>query len=162
MNEKKPRFRKLVNPKFQLRFALSCLVPMLMMSTIFWITLEVFINRMINLGKSQGLPANHEFFQLVHAQRVELLQILIIFSLALTVLFFIWGLLYSHRIAGPLLKLTIWLNETKDLNQAVSNPVQFRKNDIFQDIPEAVNKFVNKVNEENTDEVHSKKIGKII
>lgn len=140
----KTRLQKLVNPRFQFHFAFNCLVPMLTMTVVFWLILETFIMKMISIGKGQGLPANHEFFQLIQTQRSELLYILVIFSLVLIVLFFLWGLLYSHRIAGPIYKLTKWLDETKDLQAAINNPVQFRKNDLFQEIPESLNKFLKK------------------
>lgn len=146
MNDnKKTRFQKLINPKFQLQFALNCLIPMLMMTVVFWLILETFILKMIKMGKAQGLPENHEFFQLIQTQRLELLQILIIFSVILVIVFFIWGLFYSHRIAGPISKLTKWLDESGDLESAVQKPVQFRKKDLFLEIPDSLNAFLKRI-----------------
>ena len=144
MLTKKSRLQKLVNPKFQLGFAFNCLVPMITMTIVFWLTLETFIRKMTSVGQSQGLPATHEYFKLIQVQRSELLTLLVFFSLVLTVLFFVWGLLYSHRIAGPIFKLTNWLDDTKSMEDAMRNPVQFRKNDLFQEIPESLNKFLKK------------------
>lgn len=145
MDLKKLRTQLLINPKFQLQFAMNCLIPMLMMAAVFWLILEMFISKMVRIGQAQGLPGNHEYFQLIQAQRIELLQILLLFSLVLVILFFVWGLFYSHRIAGPIFKLTKWLDESQSLQEAVDQPVQFRKKDLFQEIPLALNSFLKKL-----------------
>jgi methyl-accepting chemotaxis protein len=145
MKIKRIRFNKLIIPDFQLKFAFSFLLPMLMASIGFWIMIELFIKKMIDLGKQQNLPVNHDYFQLLEIQRIELLTSLLIFSIILAIVFLVWGVIYSHRIAGPLYKLRKWLQETSTLEGALERPVVFRKNDFFKEISSAVNEFIEKV-----------------
>jgi hypothetical protein len=134
-------FRKtyLINKNFQFKFCLFLMIPILLSQLIFWVCIEYFFHKMITLGQSSNLPAGHPFYSFISVQKNDLTIIVLLASIALAVGIFIWGILLSHRISGPLYHLKKYLDES---NPEEIRPLKFRKNDFFQEIPESFNKFV--------------------
>lgn len=143
---KNRRKQWIINKDFQHRFILYTLMPILATIFIFWMSVEAFFYRMIAIGEKYNIPANHGFYILLNSQKKELTLIFIIFSVLLSVLFFLWSVVLSNRIAGPLYRLNKYLSETQSLEESTKTPLKFRKNDFFMEIPEAFNQFIHRSN----------------
>jgi hypothetical protein len=139
------RKKIIINPKFQFKFSLNLLLPMLIVTSVFWLTVEFFFYRMVKFGKVNNLPDGHAYFTLINLQRKEFIFILLVLALVLAIVFFIWGLLYSHRIAGPLYKLNKHFVESKDLDEVKNKPLSFRPNDYFSELPVSINSFFDRL-----------------
>ncbi len=142
---KNKRTQWLINKNFQLRFSLYSLAPMMIAVLLFWISVEIFFYKMILLGQKYNLPAGHGYYQLISAQKSELHLIIIITTIILSVVFFIWSIFISHRIAGPFFKMKRYLDNAKSLEEVTQGELFFRKKDFFQEIPEAFNQFIKRI-----------------
>ena len=81
------------------------------------------------LGQGLGLPSNHVFFQFLDEQHATK-NIYYGVAAGVSVSFLtIWGLLLSHRVAGPLYRLSKHLNSVA--HGETFSDVRFRKGDFF-------------------------------
>lgn len=144
------KFRKtyLINKSFQLKFCLFLMIPILLSQLIFWICIEYFFHKMIMLGQTSNLPAGHPFYSFISVQKNDLTLIVLLASIALAVIIFVWGILLSHRISGPLYHLKKYMDEA-DIETVRTRPLKFRKGDFFHEIPESFNKFIKKIIDKN-------------
>lgn len=142
---RKSRFRQryLINKEFQLKFCLFLMIPILLSQLIFWICIEYFFHKMIAIGQNSNLPAGHPFYSFISVQKNDLTMIVLLASIALAICIFVWGIVLSHRISGPLYQLKKYMDENT-LESTKSRPLKFRKGDFFQEIPDSFNKFVSK------------------
>ena len=88
-----------------------------------------------------GLNSENVFYQYLNAQVAYMNMIFFISAIVSTVAA-IWGGLYiSHRVAGPLHRLTGHLRRSSLSNV---EPLKFRKNDYFPEVQSAFNEFIGK------------------
>lgn len=64
----------------------------------------------------------------------------LIFFIIISLIIFLWGLLISHKIAGPIYRLKMYFESISNNQPTVL--LNFRKNDEFQDIAESFNKCI--------------------
>ena len=92
---------------------------------------------MQKLGLEIGLPADHVFFTFIASQKSSMTSVFVVTSLFVAIYLFVFGLLYSHRIAGPIYRLQ------QDLKGFTAGKplrrIKFRKGDYFQELANAVN-----------------------
>ena len=114
------------------------------------------------LARAEGanLPPNHVFYHLLQEQQHVMGQIFLASTLAVGSILFIWGLFYSHRIAGPMFRINRDLREAAQNGQSLIT-IKTRDKDFFPEIPEAINLychshdgwgFVRKDNEDDEDQ----------
>ena len=100
----------------------------------------LFFYNLAQKAVDKGIPRSHIFFRFVEQQQTTMN---LIFLGTAVVIFFgtcIFGLLYSHRIAGPLYRLT---QDLKGMTEGKAiRDVRFRKGDFFPEIAEAFNAFI--------------------
>ncbi len=133
----------LINKNFQFKFILYTLIPSLFSLTIFYICINFYFSKLIAQGKNSGLQLEHPYFALINDHKIFMNSLFLIGSFFLLVFFCIWGLIISHKIAGPLYRLTKFF---EDINsQEFKGKISFRPGDFFQEIPAAINKWM-KVN----------------
>ncbi len=130
--------RKLKNyfiyPEFQwklifLFMGVSLVAPLLILAFQLVLFNQEFL---INLPKAHPHMVFHSLFQQ---------QLIIVFMMATGVGFivaFVLGILISHRVAGPLVKLRKHFENTAQ-DQLHDTSVQFRENDFFRDVAAAYN-----------------------
>ena len=147
MNYKKKKII-LINSRFQIKFVLYLFLPTFVSICLFWMSIELLFYRMISFGKKSNLPEGHGYYTLLSVQKREFEIILIFLSLLLFAIFSYWGLLFSHRIAGPLYHLNKYFNEKKTLNEVKNSPINFRKKDFFRELPDSINDFFKRVDHE--------------
>ncbi len=144
MIEKKRRKNWIINQNFQFRFMFYIFVPTGITILIFLLSIELFFYRMIMIGKKFNIPEDHGFYILLRTQKSEFFMILIPLVFILIAAFFIWGIILSHRIAGPFYKFKKYLEESEGLEECHERPLSFRKGDFFLEIPIAFNHFIKK------------------
>lgn len=132
----------LINPKFQYRFMANVILITIFSMTIIYGANYYFFDNFIAKGQELKLPVNHSFFVIIKQQQEFMGKIFLAVSLILTTVIGVWGLFYSHRIAGPLYRLNLYFREAANKKSEDLPPVNFRENDFFQEIPVAINTYL--------------------
>lgn len=134
---KNRRFFKnyLINKNFQLRL-ISYFAGLFVVTTItLYAASFLFFWRLKSKALAIGIPDNHVFFKFLSNQKYDLDIFFISVSLVNFVILILVGLSISHRIAGPLFKLTRYLKEfSKD-----SGEFKLRDKDFFKELEPVVN-----------------------
>ena len=131
----------LINKAFQYSILGWFSLLSVLLITIFYTSLWYFFNNLKNEAISVGLPTDHIFFTFISEQKSNMDNVFILTSLLAMFLILIGGLIISHKVAGPLYRLT---NHLKKHNRNNIVPVKFRKGDYFPEIEEAFNQFLEK------------------
>lgn len=127
----------LINPKFQLSFLGYTVGVSVVTIGFFYAADAYFFWKFSQLGQGLGLPSNHVFFQFLDEQKsTKNFYYGVAAGIAVSFLT-VWGLLLSHRVAGPLYRLR--KHATAVANGETRSDVRFRKGDFFQEVAEAYN-----------------------
>jgi hypothetical protein len=138
----------LINPKFQYKFMAYTILSALSALGIVYAANQYFFHRFIEKGKNLHLPVDHPFYLIIQEQQSFMSDIFVVVSISVTLFLGIWGLFFSHRIAGPLYRLNkIFKSAAKDRKELKA--INFREHDFFQDIPEAINLYLKTIDVEN-------------
>ncbi len=133
----------LINPDFQLKFMVSLIMISVCSMGIIYLANNYFFDTYLKKGEALQLPPDHPFFLMIREQKGFMAKVFLTVSLAISSAVCLWGLFYSHKIAGPLYRLEkYFMNhaiEGKDLN----DEIRFREEDFFQEIPASINKYIN-------------------
>lgn len=91
------------------------------------------------MGRDLGLSLNGSFFQYLLKQQEMMDRIVIGTSILMLIVIVIVGVLFSHRICGPLQRLE---GHMRDIGHGKDFlPLRYRKKDFFQEIPSAFNEM---------------------
>lgn len=144
----------LINAHFQYRFMASIILLMIFSMAIIYGANFYFFETFITKGQSLNLPENHTFFILIRQQQEFMTKVFFGVAIILSTVTGVWGLFYSHRIAGPLYRLNLYFRNAAQDKDSKLRPVNFRENDFFQEVPEAINNYFDslKVEENSTSE----------
>lgn len=113
----------------------------LILASIYGLLNFAFIEFM-RVGNEAGLPPEHPYYQFIQMQQGTFNRIFLAISLVVAVLLFVGGLVISHRIAGPLLRMQNELKRVAEEKPFQLRPIQFRKKDYFPDLADAFNRAV--------------------
>lgn len=136
-NKTNRRFKKnyIINKEFQFRL-ISYFVALFGLTTLsLYGTSFLFFWRLKQKALTIGIPENHVFFMFLNNQKYDLDILFISLSLLNLVILIISGILISHRIAGPLFKLTKYL---KNISKE-SEEFKLREKDFFKELEPIVN-----------------------
>lgn len=136
------RKRVLVYPRFQLSIIGINIGLALFMVLIFYIENVYLYSRF----RESDLKNAQAFSQLYYTLASEKALVNLIFTLtavSIVVLMVIFGLILSHRVSGPLVKLKNHMDSIANGQQPT--PVRFRKNDYFRDISESFNQMLERL-----------------
>jgi hypothetical protein len=133
---KNRRSKYLILPAFQL--------PLIYMVIAFFLIFSFFVaglvaynfHDMISMGEEIGLKGDHPYFQFIRNQRVLFMVSLSAFLFLGVIANFIFILLFSHRMAGPIYKL---LKSIEEYDGKKDVPVKFRENDFLALHEEKIN-----------------------
>jgi hypothetical protein len=130
----------LINPRFQLKFigVMILLSAIVIASTYF--ANSYFFWKFLQKGEGLHLPPEHIFFNFLKEQQDLMDRIFAIESVAILVVLFLVGLVFSHRIAGPLRKFQNHLARTAETGKW--SKVHFRERDFFLELAEAYNQQI--------------------
>jgi hypothetical protein len=137
---KKPSGKRslfLINPAFQYRFmawvgGLGVSVVMLMHLSHSW-----FFYQLRKQAVQAGVPPDHAFFRFISERQDEMTWIALACFFGILVISTAFGLVLSHRIAGPMYRLKRHFETVA--KTGVHAPLKFRDDDFFLEIPEAYN-----------------------
>jgi len=128
----------LINPPFQIRFiGVICSFSLIGIAVLFFAN-YFFFDHMVKEGISMGLEKEHSYFYFISEQRAFLTKIFLITSIVLFGLIFIFGMFYSHKIAGPLYNMNIQLNRLAKGEKL--HQLRFRKGDYFKELAISFNR----------------------
>ncbi len=137
---KSVRLKYLINPPFQMRFILYTVISSVVSISIAYCANCYFFWKFRELGLIYKIPFDHVFYVFLAKQEVMMNWIFVLAAALIYIFLLVFGLIFSHRIAGPLVKLTYYLNSVENYSQL--KEIKFRKNDFFQEIATSYNKMV--------------------
>ena len=137
----------LINPGFQYKFMAWVLGWAAFSLLVFFLSNYLFFDQMISKGKEVGLSANHAYFMLIHDQKIYMARIYLIASSVMTVAITFWGLFFSHRIAGPMYRLSRTFSDAAESGEDISSQIRFRESDFFAEVPESINTYLDAVSQ---------------
>ncbi len=119
----------LINKPFQLRFSLFVCVWVVAMSFIYPIIIQQLYAGLIRYAAAD--PSAPPVQKLLESKQDLLDWLLIIQATFICIAFFV-SIFISHRIAGPLYKLTLFFRKAKEGN--LSETIYFREGDYFKEL----------------------------
>lgn len=127
----------LINRSFQIRFILYTVGVSLMAVLAVYLTANYFFWSFQEKGREIGLGEGHVFFTFLEQQQAYMNQLLLGLSFFFILGLSFWGLILSHRVAGPLHRLNkhMWSVARGE----VTDPLVFREKDFFQELSSAYN-----------------------
>ncbi|WP_158320226.1 hypothetical protein [Bdellovibrio bacteriovorus] len=90
-----------------------------------------------------GLENNHPYFLFVKEQKELMNNVFLSAYIIETVVLMIFSYIFSHRIAGPIHRMKMWLERISKGEDA--GDLSFRKDDFFSELPELANKAVTRL-----------------
>ena len=87
----------------------------------------------------------------VASLKTQVLTWLVIFQILFTLIVFVIGIFFSHKIAGPMYKLVNYLKDVRSGSEATG--VYFRSGDYFQEVANEVNKTLNFIQEREINDI---------
>ena len=132
----------LINPKFQKKYVFwmsstGIILTCINATIIYFFTKENydFLVEMLEMTEEARGQMYQELYQIIGLLGVSSIVFMIIVS--------IWGIILSHRVAGPLHKLKMSIDNIK--NGETDTRVFFRKNDHFQDFAASFNDMMDEL-----------------
>ncbi|MBT3984248.1 MAG: methyl-accepting chemotaxis protein [Bacteriovoracaceae bacterium] len=133
----------LIYPKFQLTVLAIFSVTITSLCGFIYFQIWSSFNNLAQLGSKVNLPIDHPYFDFLALEKANLMGFILIgmfLGLGLSILA---TLLITHRMAGPIKRLVTYFIAIK--NGGDINPVFFRKNDYFSDLPSEINQAMEKL-----------------
>jgi len=132
----------LINPKFQFIFVLYSLLIAVTVSVTLFFGVESLFDKILFSSEFRNYDQSNELLKFIEQQKLMFYSYFIYFSVGLCIALSVLGAFVSHKIAGPVYRLVQYI---KNLETGESkDPLKFRSLDLFQEIPEVVNSFVEK------------------
>jgi methyl-accepting chemotaxis protein len=143
MPQQNRRRTYLINPRFQWRFiGFMAIVSLLAISMLF-VSNILFFRNMEHEALSVGLTRDNPYFDFLQEQKSALSMLYFAVSGVVFVLMMGLGILYSHRIAGPLYNLDRKMRRIAGGEEP--SPVNFRRRDQFKELAESFNAMIGKL-----------------
>jgi methyl-accepting chemotaxis protein len=132
----------LINPKFQLSFIFFSMATTFLGMSVIFASIKYFFWSFKNMGKEYGIPENHIFFRFIEDQSSKMNFTFFISAVLVLAISLVGALLLSHRVAGPIYRMTKHLIK---ISEDEITDVNFREKDFFPELAEALNTFIRKV-----------------
>jgi hypothetical protein len=139
------RGRYLINPAFQIKFIVYNLAVVIISLSVVYFANSYFFYKIRLYGDKFNLPNDHIFFSLLKDQNSIMNEIFAVSVAVIIVLYFLFGVLLGHRIAGPMFKLKQFF-EQLNAGDPKETEIHFRKNDFFNEVTAPINEYLNKNN----------------
>lgn len=146
----------LINTDFQIQFIASLLLISIVSMSIIYLANDYFFHSYMQKGQALNLPPDHPFFLMIHEQKRFMTKVFIAVASSISGVACLWGLFYSHKIAGPLYRLQRYFTEAATLNTQLSNKIYFRDDDFFQEVPDSINRYIDSVKVEKVQQDQKK------
>jgi len=137
-----PNRRKtyLINPRFQWRFIAFMAAVSLLAIAVLFLSNVLFFREMEQAALSIGLTRDNPYFDFLDEQKSSLYTLYFGVSGVAFVLMMAVGILYSHRIAGPLHNLRNKMQRIAEGEEP--SKVEFRRRDQFRELAESFNAMI--------------------
>ena len=119
--------------------------------SVIYLANDYFFHSYIQKGEALNLPPDHPFFLMIHEQKKFMTNVFIIVASTISGMAGLWGLFYSHKIAGPMFRLQKYFNQAAVDSKPLDKKIYFRDNDFFQELPESINKYIDSVGARNAE-----------
>ena len=147
MKKKKIRFNYLTLPKFQLSLIGIYILNLVLILGFVLYQLDTIFSYLKMSGTRSGLNSEHPFFQLIsHQQTLFLSNLALIFVISIILSSFVI-LIYSHKLAGPLIRIKIFFSELAKTGKL--QKISFRKGDYLIEYAPIINEALEKIKPEN-------------
>ncbi len=141
---KRPRQTFLIDPPFQWAMIRWTLFISLFSSGIFYIANVIFFNDLQELGIKQNLPYDSAYFQFLKQENSRLSLIFTLTTIISSILIVLFGIRFSHKIAGPIHRFRMYLKNCDPADQKLHD-LKFREDDFFQELASDFNSFKSKI-----------------
>ncbi len=135
----------LINSNFQIQFIASLMLISFISMSIIYLANDYFFHSYIVKGQALNLPPDHPFFLMIHEQKKFMTNVFITVALSISSIACVWGLFYSHKIAGPLHRLQRYFTQAATESEQLKNKIFFREDDFFQEVPESINLYIDSI-----------------
>jgi sensor histidine kinase YesM len=154
-NVKFKRTKYIINPKFQyfmlgFAFLQSCLT----IGALYAVNVH-FFSRFKTMGLEAGIPESHIYFQFLNEQQAYYDKIVLVLFAVLSIFIIATVTVISHRIAGPLYRLTKHMQEISDGQEL--GDVKFRAKDFFPELADTFNRMALKLKKNNSNDHTNRK-----
>ena len=130
----------LINKTFQLKFLGLLGITFLLNALLTIVIIQLKFGQFKQQVSSLGGGAVKPILRFIDAQQDDILTLTLSVSGVNVLIFFVFGLWLSHRIAGPLKRFSDYLLEVKLRGeQKNSYPLKFRDGDFFRELAENYN-----------------------
>lgn len=148
----------LININFQMQFMFSLILISIISMTIIYLANDYFFQTYMHKGEVLNLSPDHPFFLMIQEQKSFMTKVYFLVAGSISGIACIWGLFYSHKIAGPLYRLNKYFTDAAESGMPLDKKVYFREDDFFQEVPESINKYIDGIHrKEHVDEAEAKK-----
>lgn len=143
MPQQNRRRTYLINPRFQWRFIGFMAIVSLLAISILFVSNILFFRNMEHEALSVGLTPDNPYFDFLQEQKAALSTLYFAVSALVFVVMMGLGILYSHRIAGPLYHLDRKMRRIADGEEP--SPLNFRRRDQFAELAASFNAMIGKL-----------------
>lgn len=126
----------MINKVFQFKFLSYFLILFCISTLSLYSTTYLFFWNLKNRGLRVGIPEGHVFYQFLLNQKHDLDILFISLAVFNLITLIIVGFFISHRIAGPLKKLELFLGNPSD-----GEKLKFRDKDFFKELETVANQL---------------------
>lgn len=130
----------IINKNFQIKFVIYTLLMALFTIATFYGMLHFFFQESITLGVQAGFPEGHVYYRFIDDSRADMNVYFLMSSVFVFLVIVISGVFFSHRIAGPIYRLNMYLRSITP--ETLASTINFRKLDFFQDLAISYNKRI--------------------
>jgi hypothetical protein len=135
MSDNKGSFKRkmtIVYPKLQSSLIIVNVLQTLVVISIFCGSYFYSFSNFQVLGERVGFSPTHPYFKFLDYYEGKLFGMILLGSLFMLLLSFLFNLVYSHKIAGPIYRLKTYFNEVKEKGEHY--PLKFREGDYTEDL----------------------------
>lgn len=141
----------LINNDFQIQFMVSLLLISICSMSVIYLANDYFFHSYMQKGEALNLPPDHPFFLMIHEQKKFMTNVFVVVALSISGIAGLWGLFYSHKIAGPLYRLQRYFTQAAVESAPLKQKIYFRDDDFFQEVPDSINKYIDSIGAKGTE-----------
>lgn len=135
----------LINSDFQIKIITSIVYFFLVIISVFYAANWYFFYQLKQNGINAGIPMNSDYFIFIENSSHQFNIFFFTASLVSILIIYYFGLILSHRIAGPLHNISISIDEM--IKTKKKKKISFRKNDYFHEHAQKINELLDSVDE---------------
>lgn len=151
----------LINAHFQLQFMASLILVSIISMSVIYMANDYFFHSYMARGQALNLAPDHPFFLMIHEQKAFMTKVFAVVALSISAIACLWGLFYSHKIAGPLYRLQKYFTEAAMESTPLQKKIHFREDDFFQEVPDSINNYIDTVEKMRRNELEKQEVRKI-